>query len=95
MQHLAFAIVLIPFAGAACTAPMSFATAKWIAQAFALATFAAVLALAYAFASSGTSELAIDLVTVGSATVLGVLVDRISVLIIVAVVGVGLLVCVY
>lgn len=94
MPNLAFAIVLIPFAGAL-SAALSPAWAKWIAQLFALATFAATLVLAYVFAASGGAAAAVDVVTVGQAAVLGIIVDKISVLIIVAVVGVGLLVCVY
>ena len=94
MPNLALAIVLIPFAGAACAA-FSHAWAKWIAQLFALVTFATTLALAYVFAAAGASARVIDLVTVGNASLLGVMIDKISVLIVVAVVGVGLLVCIY
>jgi len=95
MANLTFVIVLIPFAGAALAAVSSLTWAKWIAQICALATFAAVLTLAYIFAGAGTSGVVINLVSVGGAVILGILVDKISVLVIVAVVGVGLLVCIY
>ncbi len=95
MPQLAFAIILIPFAGAICAALSSLKWAKRIAQVFALGTFAAVVVLAYVFAAAGKPELDIVLVMVGDAVVLGILVDKISVLVIFAVVGVGLLVCIY
>lgn len=95
MQNLAFAIVLVPFVGAACAGLAAREVAKWVAQAFALIGFMTVLALVYVFAEAGKPELVIDLVSLGNAVLLGVVIDRISVLIIVAVVGVGLLVCVY
>lgn len=95
MPNLAFAIVLIPFAGAVLAALSPFTWGKWIAQIAALMTFAATLLLAYSFATAGSAALAVDLITIGHAAVLGVIVDKISVLVIVAVIGVGLLVCVY
>ena len=95
MQNLAYAIVLILFAGAALAGLSGRAAAKWLAQAFALAAFAAALALAYVFAAAGKPALTVNLVSIGNAAVLGIIVDRISVLIALAVVGVGLLICVY
>lgn len=95
MPNLAFAIILIPFIGAAIAGLSSPAWAKWIAQVFAFAAFAAACVLAYVFANAGKPEFAVDLVTLGNAAVLGIVIDRISVLIILAVVGVGLLVCIY
>lgn len=95
MQNLAYAIVLILFAGAAVAGLSGRAAAKWFAQAFALAALVVALALAYVFAAAGMPALTVDLVSIGNAAVLGIVVDRISVLIALAVVGVGLLICIY
>ena len=95
MQNLTYAIVLILFAGAAVAGLASHSAAKWIAQAFALAAFLLVLALAWVFVAAGEPALTVDLVTIGTATVFGVVVDKVSVLVALAVVGVGLLVTVY
>lgn len=95
MQYLAFATILVPFVGAALVGAFARRAAKWIAQVFALAAFGATLALAYLFAAAGKPALTVDLLTLGKAALLGVVIDRISVLIVLAVVGVGFLVCVY
>ena len=95
MENLALATLLIPFAGAAVAAFVSNDRAKWIAQAAAAATLAAVLLLAIEFAAAGKPTHTLDLVTVGSAVLFGVVVDRLSVLVAIAVIGIGLLVCVY
>jgi len=95
MTNLAFAVILIPFAGAVVAGLSPEPLSKWTAQLFALITFAAALALAFAFDAAGRPSLVLDLVTFGDAVVLGITIDPISVLIILAVVGVGLLVCIY
>ncbi len=95
MQNLAYAIVLILFAGAAVAGLSRRTTAKWIAQIFAAAALVAVLALAYVFYAAGAPAQTVDLISIGTASVLGVVVDKISVLIALAVVGVGFLICVY
>jgi hydrogenase-4 component D len=95
MQNLAYAIVLILFAGAAVSGLAGRAAAKWLAQAFALVALGAAVALTYVFAAAGKPALTVDLVSIGNAAVLGVVVDKISVLIALAVVGVGLVICVY
>jgi hydrogenase-4 component D len=95
MENLALATLLIPFAGAVAAAVVSDARAKWIAQAAAAATLAAVLLLAAGFAAAGKQAHTFDLVSVGSAVLLGIVIDRLSVLVAVAVIGIGLLVCIY
>jgi hydrogenase-4 component D len=95
MQNLAYAIILILFAGAAVAGLAERTAAKWIAQAVALAAFAVTLVLAYVFVAAGEPRLTVDLVSFGTAAILGVVVDKISVLIALAVVGVGLLICIY
>lgn len=95
MQNLALATILIPFAGAAAAALAGDARAKWIAQAVAAAAVAAVLLLAVTFAAAGKVALTLDLVSLGSAVLFGLVIDRLSVLVAVAVVGIGLLVCIY
>ena len=95
IDNLALATILVPFAGAAAAALVTDAQAKWIAQAVAAAALAAVLALAVAFAGGGKAAHTLDLVSVGSAALFGLVIDRLSVLVAVAVVGIGLLVCVY
>lgn len=95
MQNLAYAIVLILFAGAAIAGLSGRAAAKWIAQGFALAALIVAVALAYVFFMAGASTLSVDLVSIGNASILGVVVDKISVLIALAVVGVGFLITAY
>ena len=65
MQNLAYATVLILFFGAAVAGLSPRAAAKWFAPVFALAAFAAAVALAYAFAAAGKPALTIDLVSFG------------------------------
>ena len=92
MQNLAYAIVLILFAGAAWAGLSARAAAKWIASAVALVAFVVALALAYVFLAAGAPALTVDLVNIGSAAVLGVTIDKVSMLIGLAVVRVGFLI---
>ena len=95
MLSLALAIVLIPFVGAAIAGISPLAWSRWIAQAFSFAAIVATTVLACVFSNAGKAAVSVDLVTIGNAVVMGVIIDRISVLVALAVVGLGFLMCVY
>lgn len=99
MQNNAFAYslatILLPVVGAALTliGPQRFA--KWIALLFASFASACVIALAFTFNAAGGATLSLDLLSLGNALVMGLTIDRLSVLVAVAVVVLGLLVVLY
>jgi hydrogenase-4 component D len=95
MHSLPFVIILTPILGAMVAALSPLEWSKWIAQAFSFAAFVAVMVLACVFAEAGKPEVSTDLVTIGQAVVLGIIIDRISVLVIIVVVGIGFLMCVF
>lgn len=95
MENLALATILLPFAGALLTAVSPQRTAKWVALAFAALASVSVLRLAFAFAVTGHVSQSVPLLTVGQTEVMGLTIDRLSVLIAVAVVVLGLLVVGY
>jgi hydrogenase-4 component D len=95
LTSLALTIVLLPFLGAAVVGVAPHGAGKWISQAVAAATLAVLSALIFRFVAAGHPATTTDLVVVGAAEVIGITVDRISVLIAVVVVAIGFLVAVY
>lgn len=95
MTFLALTTVILPFFGAAVVGLAPQAAAKWLCQAFATATLVAVFMLAFQFAHAGYPEATHDLVNFGQAQILGVTIDKVSVLIDIVVVSIGFLVAVY
>jgi hydrogenase-4 component D len=95
MINLALVAVLLPFFGAALIALAPHAAGKWLCQVFAAITFALTLDLVAKFIAADFVGVTYDLITLGKAQILGLVVDSVSVLIALAVVAVGLLVVVY
>jgi hydrogenase-4 component D len=95
MENIALAIILLPFAGAAVTALCSQRVAKWVALLFGALASASVIKLAIDFNHAGKLASSFDLLSFGNALLMGLTIDRISVLVAVAVVVLGFLVLVY
>ncbi len=95
MIFLATATILIPFLGAASIACFPHAFAKWIAQLVSAVTLAVMLVLVAVFAAGGKVPVEHTLISLGPTEIFGLTVDRVSVLIALAVIAIGLLVAVY
>ena len=95
MIFLAKATIFLPFLGAALIAATPHALAKWISQTVAALTLAIMLLLVVVFAAGDMAGIEQSLITLGSAEIFGLAIDRVSVLIALAVIGIGLLVVVY
>ena len=95
MENLALATILLPFAGAALTALCPQRVAKWVAVVFATLASCSVLKLAVDFSGAGYVPASADLLSLGQTVLMGLTIDRLSVLVAVAVVVLGLLVVVY
>lgn len=95
MIFLAITTILVPFLGAVLIAGMPHARAKWIAQIAAALTLTLMLLLVGVFAEGGKVGVEHPLITLGSAEIFGLNVDRVSVLIALAVIAIGLLVTTY
>ncbi|WP_410013868.1 hydrogenase 4 subunit D [Sodalis sp. C49] len=95
MEIIALATVLVPFAGALLTACLPQRLAKWLCTLFALLATLGTLWLAQAFFSGGKLDATYTLLSYGDTALIGVTVDRISTLILFAVVFLGLLVSLY
>lgn len=95
MTELAATTVLLPFLGAALVAVSPHAAGKWLCQIFAAATLAVGLWLVYAFAAEGRVGMTETLIRFGSVEILGVTIDKVSVLIDIVVISIGFLVAVY
>ena len=95
MENIALAIILLPFAGAAVTALCPQRVAKWVALLFGALASGCVIKLAVDFNHVGKLAASFDLLSVGNTLLMGLTVDRISVLVAVAVVVLGFLVLMY
>lgn len=95
LNWLALATILVPFLAAAAIAGSSRPAAKWICQAGAAVTFALSLLLAVLFIRRGGVESGHALIALGRTEIVGLVIDRLSVLIAVAVIAIGLLVAIY
>lgn len=92
---LALATILVPMAGAGLIAASERASAKWLCQGFAAATVALVGILAASLLGGGKIGGTYELISLGSVSILGLVVDSVSVLIALAVIAIGLLVAIY
>lgn len=95
MTSLALTTVLLPFLGAALIGLAPHAAGKWLCQLFGALTLAVMLDLAIRFLGAGQAPSTLDILAFGSARILGVTVDSVSVLIAFVVIAIGFLVAVY
>ncbi|MEA9391357.1 hydrogenase 4 subunit D [Acerihabitans sp. TG2] len=95
MENIALATVLVPFVGALLTACLPQRMAKWLCTLFALLATVGTLLLAQAFFSGGKIATTYTLLHYGDVALIGITIDRISTLIVFAVVFLGLLVSLY
>jgi hydrogenase-4 component D len=95
MIFLATVTILLPFLGAAVIGCSPHALAKWISQVVAALTLVTMVVLVAVFAAADKVAVEHSLITLGSTELFGLTVDRVSVLIAVAVIAIGLLVVVY
>jgi hydrogenase-4 component D len=95
MNNIALATILLPVLGAALTAVSSQRAAKWVALLFAAMAAIAVIWLAVAFNDAGRVATNDTLLSIGSAQIIGMTLDSISVLVAIAVVVLGLLMVAY
>ncbi|XBS71819.1 hydrogenase 4 subunit D [Acerihabitans sp. KWT182] len=95
MENIALATILVPFVGALLTACLPQTMAKWSCTLFALLATLGTLSLAWAFYSAGKADTVYVLLQYGGAALMGVAIDRVSTLIVFAVVFLGLLVSLY
>lgn len=95
MENIALATILVPFAGAALVLLSPQRAIKWIAQLFAgLASIGTVL-LAAQFVAGGKQALTVNLLSFSQIGLLGLTIDKLSILVAIAVVVLGFLVVVY
>jgi len=95
MENLALTIILLPFLGAIITALSPQRVAKWVATVFSALAAALVVALAIGFDQAGKLAREVDLLSFGQTALMGLTIDRLSVLVCVAVVVLGFLVVAY
>jgi hydrogenase-4 component D len=95
MISLALMTIILPFLGAVAIASSPHTMAKWISQLGAALTLLVMLLLVARFAAGGKVSTEQSLIALGPTEIFGLTVDRISVLIALAVIAIGLLVAVY
>lgn len=95
METLALTTLLLPFIGALVVSLCPRKTAPQLATLFALLATLATVLLAWRFYQAGSETADIPLLATGQVVLFGLLVDRISTLILFAVVFLGLLVALY
>ena len=95
METLALTTLLLPFVGALVVSLAPRQTAPRLATLFALLATVATLSLALNFYTAGSETVDIPLLAAGRVALFGLLVDRISTLILFVVVFLGLLVALY
>ncbi|WP_342324068.1 hydrogenase 4 subunit D [Kosakonia sp. BYX6] len=95
METLALTTLLLPFVGALVVSLAPRQTAPQLASVFALLATVATVLLAYHFYRAGSESVDLPLLAAGQVALFGMLVDRISTLILFVVVFLGLLVVVY
>lgn len=95
MINLALASILLPAIGAALILLSPRPWAKRLGQVFAGLATLALLVLAWHFAQSGWVAIEYSVIRFGNVEILGLVIDSVSVLVAVAVVGIGFLISVY
>ncbi|MDR3410340.1 MAG: hydrogenase 4 subunit D [Formivibrio sp.] len=95
MVNIALATILVPFAGAIVTVLSPQRVAKWVATLFALLASASVGLVAWNFYAAGKTALTHTLFSIGNTVILGLTIDKVSVLVAFAVVVLGFLVVLY
>jgi hydrogenase-4 component D len=95
MIFLAVLTIVMPFLGAVAIAASTHALAKWICQIVAGLTLAAMLLLVAVFAGGGKVGIEQSVIALGPTEIFGLVIDRVSVLIGLAVIAIGLLVAIY
>jgi hydrogenase-4 component D len=95
MQNIALWTILLPLAGAALSLLVAQRHAKWVALLFSALATVSVISLACNFNAAGRVAVSYDLLSIGSTQLIGLTIDRISVLVALAVVSLGLLVVLY
>lgn len=95
METLALTVLLLPFIGALVVSLVPRQTAPMLATLFALLATIATVSLAAGFYSAGSVPVDIPLFSAGEVALFGMMVDRISTLILFVVVFLGLLVALY
>ncbi|KFX06650.1 hydrogenase 4 subunit D [Pectobacterium betavasculorum] len=95
MTNTALATLLLPFIGALLTACSPKRNAKWLCTGFALLATLGTLVLGWGFLAHGKVAVTLPLLSYGNVALFGFTVDRISTLIVFAVVFLGLLVSLY
>ncbi|MFA9440189.1 hydrogenase 4 subunit D [Uliginosibacterium sp. sgz301328] len=95
MDNIALATILLPVLGAALTAVSPQRAAKWVALVFAALAALSVICLAVDFSDAGRVPTHYTLLSLGTAEVIGLTLDSISVLVAIAVVVLGLLMVAY
>lgn len=95
MNNLALTSILLPAIGAALIALLPRAFAKPIGQVFSGLATAALLVLGYLFTQHDKASIEFSVISYGDVEILGFAIDTVSVLVAVAVVGIGFLISVY
>lgn len=95
MENIALAAILVPFAGAVITGLAPQRMAKWLCVLFAALASLATVLLAIAWFNNGKVDVGYQLVSFGHTELFGLTIDRVSTLIVFAVVVLGLLVSIY
>ncbi|WP_337048736.1 hydrogenase 4 subunit D [Serratia fonticola] len=95
LQYTALATLLLPFIGALLTACVPQRMAKWICTLFALLATLGTVIIGWLFLAHGKADTTITLLQYGNVALFGFIIDRISTLIVFAVVFLGLLVSLY
>ncbi len=95
LSSLALAVTVVPFIGALLIALSPRNAAKWICQIFSACAVILVLLVAWLFARGGSVEGHAVLIGFGHTEIMGLILDRVSTLVAVAVVGIGYLIALY
>ncbi len=95
MSFLGLAAIAIPFIAGIVIALLPRAAGRWISIGASTLSLVATIAIAAVFASQGMQSQTVDLVSIGSCTILGLVFDKVSVLLAPAFVGIGLIVTIY
>lgn len=95
MENIALMTLLVPFIGALVVSCVSRRAAKWLCSLVALIATLGTMLLGHAFLSGGKIASTVTLLQMGDTALFGFTFDRISTLIVFAVVFLGLLVSIY
>jgi hydrogenase-4 component D len=95
MEMISLLTIIVPFLGAVLILLMPAQSAKWIGQCVAALATLGTWLLAAGFFTSGGQAQSIPLLQFGHLLIFGLMIDKISTLILVAVVGIGLIVAVF